>query len=286
MNCNQFPVLYQKRYCSQEVDYVVFKFTFNRYGVHDNKFSFLKVEKDVLSNPKNIQPVSNDELFIKASFCDYLYSKGVVLENFPNNYSHTNRWSNVCLFMKKIYLFSNNGVRFYKYHFKVKKWHEIARLNKSRLHGLAWIFKGKIIVSGGFSGTKFRGDSKTINSVEAYDHYENKWTCLPDMIEWRANHSCVSIGNKLFVTAGYNDSIYEDFESYKNTWEVFVSIKKKFTLIGCECEVENLAISKYSACCFGDKVVLLNVCSDNTYQYIMYDTKNKTFSSKLFLWLW
>ena len=39
-------------------------------------------------------------------------------------------------------------------------------------------FTGKIIVSGG----------KGLKPVESFDHHENKWTHLPDMLEIRKDH--------------------------------------------------------------------------------------------------
>ena len=44
------------------------------------------------------------------------------------------------------------------------------------------VFEGKIVVSGGVQS----------NTVESYDFYENKWTYLPSMIEYRYFH--VSLG--------------------------------------------------------------------------------------------
>lgn len=53
-----------------------------------------------------------------------------------------------------------------------------------------------------------------LNSVEAYDHYENKWTNLPCMIEKRRYHASVTISNKLFVVGGYRKSTCEVFDSF------------------------------------------------------------------------
>ena len=40
------------------------------------------------------------------------------------------------------------------------------------------------------------------------------YTSLPDMIEDRWNHTAVSMGNKIFVTGGYESSNCEIFDSY------------------------------------------------------------------------
>ena len=59
------------------------------------------------------------------------------------------------------------------------------------------VFEGKIVVSGGVQS----------NTVESYDFYENKWTYLPSMIEYRYFHGSVSVGNKLFVIySGWSSS--------------------------------------------------------------------------------
>ena len=64
----------------------------------------------------------------------------------------------------------------------------------------------------------------TLKSVEAYDHHENKWTNLLDMIEARCNHAAVSMGNKMFVIG----------RAYTTCCEVFDSFSRKFTKLYSE----------------------------------------------------
>ena len=175
-------------------------------------------------------------------------------------------------------MFSDNGMRCCKYNFNLKKWRVIARMNNSRLHGSSTVFKGKIVVSGGIR--KIGGNFEPVKSVEAYGHHQNKWTCLPDMIEGRVCHSLVSIGNKLFVTAGQRNTISEATALYRSSWEAFDSITRKFTLIRHKVAIINSDVSKYSACGYGNNVVLLNVCFNNIYQIVLYDTKNYALSLK------
>ena len=85
-----------------------------------------------------------------------------------------------------------------------------------RANAACAVFEGKILVSGGYISWN------DLKLVEAYDHHENKWTCLPDMINERSHHGSVSMGNKMFVIGGVHCN---------NTCEVFDSISRKFTAI-------------------------------------------------------
>ena len=49
-------------------------------------------------------------------------------------------------------------------------------MNSYRQLSSCTVFEGKIMVTGSY-------DNCTLKSVESNDHYENKWTSLPDMIE-------------------------------------------------------------------------------------------------------
>ena len=42
-------------------------------------------------------------------------------------------------------------------------------------------------------------DRRTLKSVEAYDHHENKWNNLRDMLYEISVHALVTIVNKMFV---------------------------------------------------------------------------------------
>ena len=78
-------------------------------------------------------------------------------------------------------------------------------------------------MSGGYNGTSY-------NSVEAYDHHENKWTYLPDMIQRRIHNSSISLGNKLCVILGH----------YINKLEVLDSDTRKFSVINYKMKFPNI----------------------------------------------
>ena len=71
-------------------------------------------------------------------------------------------------------------------------------MNKERENVACTVFAGKIVISGGHSDEYWVG----YESVEAYNHHEDKWIFLPDMQFGRRGHSAVSMGNKMFVIGG------------------------------------------------------------------------------------
>ena len=152
----------------------------------------------------------------------------------------------ICSFMRDLYVFGGwyaheqrNRSTCFKYNSKTKTWLKMASLKVGRNCASCSVFEGKIVVSGGYN-------TGNLKSVEAYCCHENKWTCLPYMINKRACHGQVSMGNKLFVIGGY----------YKFTCEVFDIISRRFTCINkivkpeeCDCAM--------SAICIGYKIVTL-----------------------------
>ena len=83
-----------------------------------------------------------------------------------------------------------------KYNFTHNKWRHITNMNIRRHGADCTVFEDKIVVSGGYNDISYK-------SVEVYDHQENKWNYLPDMIHSRVHHSSASLGNKLFVILGH-----------------------------------------------------------------------------------
>ena len=97
-----------------------------------------------------------------------------------------------------------------------KMWREIARMNESRYNASCVVFEGKIVVTGG------RNDNYIdLNTVEAYDHINDSWTKMPNMIEEKYCHKSVAIKNKLFIVSYL----------FTHTFEVFDSFSKKFALL-------------------------------------------------------
>ena len=88
-----------------------------------------------------------------------------------------------------------------------------------RANAACAVFEGKILVSGGYISWN------DLKLVEAYDHHENKWTCLPDMINERSHHGSVSMGNKMLVIGGKSNTTCEVFESFSRKFTVIKEIK-------------------------------------------------------------
>ena len=68
-------------------------------------------------------------------------------------------------------------------------------MNNARSNAACTIFEGKLVVSGGCNNN----NDRVLKSVEAYDHHENKWSNSPDMVDGRALHGSVTMGNKFLV---------------------------------------------------------------------------------------
>ena len=103
-----------------------------------------------------------------------------------------------CSFMCCIYIIGcwfndyKDTDKCYKYNTITNNWYKIANKNFKRYETTCSVFEGKIVVTGD-------GYVKYMKSVEAYDHHENKWIILPNMIKSRKKHTSIVIGNKLFV---------------------------------------------------------------------------------------
>ena len=52
------------------------------------------------------------------------------------------------------------------------------------------------------------------NQVEAYDHYLDKWTYMPNLTEEKFCHGSVAFGNKLHVIAGLNTQRCEAYDKF------------------------------------------------------------------------
>ena len=102
----------------------------------------------------------------------------------------------------------------YCYKYEVNIWTGVAQLQNERCFSACTVFEGKIVATEGNSS------NGSLRSVEAYDHHENKWTYLSDMIAKMYDHSVVSMGNKIFV-------ITKGIPVY---YELYDSISRKFTM--------------------------------------------------------
>ena len=129
----------------------------------------------------------------------------------------------------------------YTYDIENEIWNKIAELNLARDSAASTVFEGKILVTGGQDI-----NTETLNSVEGYDYYENKWTNLPNMLEERNDHAAVSMGNKLFVIGG----------RYTTNCEVFDSFSRKFTEINSRIKFSVIKKWYFDAICIGKYIVV------------------------------
>ena len=112
---------------------------------------------------------------------------------------------------------------------------------EDRRNAACAVFEGKIVVSGGCNNnTKIRRTAVArrrilkqviLNSVESYDYHENKWSYFPCMLSKRANHTAVSIGNKLFMIGGSsnNSEVFDSVTKISHLSKVCQSGRKVYT---------------------------------------------------------
>ena len=225
------PVLYQNRYCDQENFNVVISI-FDKGKLP--AYNVSKVEYPRFSNAEILVVNSKYDDIVLTS-CSSIYIIRIqTTEHFkisPKKYSVSNNIVQMpdlrkdycaCSFMKCLYVFGGYLDRplstCFKYSLITGKWIRIASLKIERYFAACTVFEGKIVVSGGAS------NETRLSSVESYDHHENKWTNLPDMIKRVCNHGAVSMGNKMYVIGG----------NYELTCEVFDSVSRNFTTIMIE----------------------------------------------------
>ena len=82
-------------------------------------------------------------------------------------------------------------------------------MHQARKFASCTVFEGRVFVSGGFNNIQ-------LNNVEAYDHIDDSWSNMPNMIERRHHHRSVAIKNKLFIIGGHKVSSVEVFHSVCN----------------------------------------------------------------------
>ena len=143
-------------------------------------------------------------------------------------------------------------------------WKEISRINEARFDASCVVFEGRIVVSGGLNN-----NDEILNTVEAYDHVDNSWTNMPNMIEERYCHKSVAIKNKLFIVGGVfvNRSI-EVFDSHCNK---FVLIKQPTN--GLSEYISNIS----DALSIGNKIVIF---SNEEGCVLIYDVDKNKWSRK------
>ena len=228
-------VLYQNRFCDQEnFDLIITGFsvenTYLRSIYKVNGPSFVNVAtlisdsnyiEESLTSGSNIWLTCSQNIKHKTFETYKISSRSSDLNKNLIQLPGLRNYYCICSFMKNIYVFGGNingmsSNTCLKYNTRSNIWKYITNLNNSRRHMACTVFESKVVVSGGISSWK-----GVLKSVEAYNHHENKWTHLPDMINERKGHGSVSMGNKMFVIGG----------NWNMNCEVFDSISRKFTFI-------------------------------------------------------
>ena len=251
-------VLYQARYCAQ-VDFSIAvcmmydikiledPFSLKNYGKNNQKGfkTNWSYRSKIVACESNLYKVEQDLYKVKqeCTFRRYNNSRKneIVLPSLLDQRSEFC----VCSFMKKIYIIG--GEYNYKnknilqeivnscmcYDIKSNKWTYVGSLIKNRKHASCTVFKGRIVVTGGYlTPSRLYGNRVPyrINSTESYCFHEGMWTQFSAMLLGRADHGSVSIGNKLFVIGG----------DRKDSCEVLDGITNKFVFINIEYKPESL----------------------------------------------
>ena len=257
---SNFSVLYQARYCNQDdISLVVCK-----DGIIKMLEPPLSLRNYTSSKPVCTLPKTNrDSKLVVSGSNRYLFGKYQQSKLFlsfsessksfnvlPSMLDKRSRFD-VCSFMQKIIVIGGNISCWESinscmaYDCKINKWTYIASMNESRGHTSSTVFKGKVVVTGGWVQRNF--SFRKLKSVEAYCFYENKWTQFPDMLREKSGHNTVSIGNKMFVI-----SIY-----LCDGCEVFDSISNSFTLLKKYPNVKNIHCYSSKAITIGYKIHML-----------------------------
>ena len=150
---------------------------------------------------------------------------------------------------------------------KNRSWKTIARMNQARYFASCAVFEGKVVVCGGYGNNNIHIE---INSVEAYDHVDDSWSSMPNMIETRCLHKSVAIRNKLFIVGGRTTRSCEVYESRCNK---FVSLKSPPAY--CMRNLNGPA----AVIAVGSKIAIFGNLSDNV---VYYDVENDTWSEDSF----
>ena len=152
-------------------------------------------------------------------------------------YDHRSKFC-LCAFMDKIFVIGGSSnsthiVSCLQYNRKVKTFKEITKMKESRYFAACTVFKGKVVVAGGFD---YNGSLKT---VESYDDFSGNWSSMPNMINSQVYHSLVVVRNKLFVIGVMKcevfDNIHKRFVAIRS--EVFpfkntaIAIKNKIVIV-------------------------------------------------------
>ena len=132
----------------------------------------------------------------------------------------------VCAFTDKIFIlggfcgsvcYDNSTNSCLEFNTKDHAWKQVARMNEARSHAACAVFEGSLVIAGGWHSAY-----STLNSVESYDVFDDKWSPMPNMIEEKHGHKLVVVRNKLFVIGRERQSC-EVFDSNCKRFVIFKS---------------------------------------------------------------
>ena len=84
-----------------------------------------------------------------------------------------------------------------------------------------------------------------------YYHHKDKWDFLPDMLFERSDHSAVSMGDKMFIIGGFDQSNYEPpCEVYDKVLDMFSCVQSPGIVY-----IQEILNQTY---CVGNKILLIS----------------------------
>ena len=174
-----------------------------------------------------------------------------------------------CLFMGNLYASGGEWDRrgnpsdsLYKFDPKTKDWIELTEMHYYRSYHSCVVFGGKIVVTG--------GDWNANNSVEAYDHYNDKWSIMPSLTEEKYGHGSLAMGNKLYVIGG-REMHSEVFDYISNRFARIKPMPLEFNSKEFETfRVQNKIVVKQD----GDEIYIYNT-TDDTWTSMTVDLFNE-----------
>ena len=259
----------QARYCSQENFEIILSEEHNLYKLENSKSSYAikRVENLLKLDTSTYRSIFiNGVIYLMGPHFTYAYStiKGELIEKNRSGEKHLTVNASICNFMGKINIIGGwhaNGRRLTIYDPELDTWEERAEMSVNKINVAFSVFCGKLVVTGGFIRVQHLMLRST-NTVEIYDHFSNKWSPMPEMIEEKCYHDSVSIGSKLYVIS--YESCCEVFDYFSNVFVRILNRMPRSWFSGVKC----LSI--------GNKIITI---SDRSfYKYVEFDVEKQEWS--------
>ena len=236
---------YTSRYCSQNKFNIVL-FSGKNLTNRDVRKVY-QVDVNNLNNVKSISSMKEERLMFKTvclkgqvyvfggKTCAYMLRNAKNIEKYSPS---TNEWTVVtnlfderenfctCSFIDKILVFGGSYYNYNEGHLITlscsefntndNSFKELSGMNVARSNAACAVFKGNVIVCGGYDTNNLN----YFNSVESYDVFADKWSPMSNMVYNHSFHSLVAVKNKLFVISRNNTN-----------HEVFDCASKKFFVL-------------------------------------------------------